>query len=297
VSPFLGPVYKLASTIAFAVMLIFVKLIGSRVPAGEVVFYRSIIALVPVLTWVCWRGEFPNGLKTRRPWGHLVRSVVGVMAMVLWFTGIQRLPIADALAITYAAPLMTVGLAALLLGELVRRARWGAVAIGFVGVLIVLYPHIGTVGNFAEDAAALGAIAAFGSAFFMSIAQIQISRLTETERTGAIVVYFSLGSALIMLATAPFGWVRPEGEVLFYLIGCGLFGGFGQIFLTEAYRHADASVIAPLEYTSMIWATFAGWVMFSEVPSLSVLIGAAVVILSGIVVVLNEHRTFGERTE
>jgi drug/metabolite transporter (DMT)-like permease len=290
VSSYLGPVYKIVSTVVFAVMLIFVKALGERIPPGEVVFFRSAVALVPVIGWLAWRGQFPSGVKTTRPGGHLIRSALGVGAMMLWFTGIQRLPLADGLAITYAAPLFTLGLAAVALGEVVRPARWLAVAIGFGGVVIVLWPHLGALSKFTEDRAAVGAVACFGSAFFMSIAQIQISRLTETEHTGAIVLYFSLGSALIMLLTLPFGWVMPQGAEWWMLIGSGVFGGFGQILLTEAYRHADASVIAPLEYASMLWATLAGWLLFSEVPTTTVMIGAAVVVASGLAVVIHAGR-------
>ncbi|TBW35390.1 DMT family transporter [Siculibacillus lacustris] len=271
-------------------MLVMIKLLGTRVPPGEVVFFRSALALIPVVAWVAWRGELRTGLQTRRPWGHLLRSVIGVTAMGLWFTGVQRLPLADGLAITYAAPLVTVSLAAILLGETVRLQRWGAVVVGFVGVLIVLAPHMKDVGHLMEGGAATGAVACFCSAFFMALAQIQVSRLTETERTGAIVVYFSGGSAVLMLATAPFGWVMPDASDALLLAGCGLFGGFGQIFLTEAFRHADASVVAPLEYTSMLWATAVGWALFGEIPSGTVMLGAGVVIASGIAIVLHERR-------
>lgn len=289
-SALLGPALKIASTLAFAVMLVAVKLVGDRVPPGEVVFFRSAFALFPVLAMLAWQGELPSGLKTSRPFGHLVRAVVGVTAMGLWFTGVQRVSLADALAITYAAPLLTVILAGLLLGEVVFLHRWIAVAVGFVGVLIVLSPHLGDVAHLAEGGAALGAMACFASAFFMSFAQIQISSLTATERTGAIVVYFSLGSALVSLATAPFGWVMPAQDDFLLLVATGLFGGIGQILLTQSYRLSDASVVAPLEYTSMLWAVASGFWVFGEVPTWTVLIGSGVVIASGVAVVWRERR-------
>jgi drug/metabolite transporter (DMT)-like permease len=124
----------------------------------------------------------------------------------------------------------------------------------------------------------------------MAFAQIQIRNLTATERTGAIVVYFSLGSALFALTTLPFGWVWPGPWEAFLLALCGLFGGLGQIFLTQGMRHADASVIAPLEYASMLWAVISGFWVFGEVPGVWVAIGAGVIIASGIVVVVSERR-------
>jgi len=292
-----GPAFKIASTLAFAVMLVAVKLLSGRVPAGEVVFFRSALAVLPVLVMVAWQGELSTGLRTSRVGGHIIRSVVGVSAMSLWFFGVQRLPLADALAITYAAPLLTVALAAILLGEIVRRHRWTAVAVGFVGVLIVLSPHLGDLDHLTEGGAATGALCCFGSAVFMAFAQIQVRNLTATERTGAIVVYFSLGSALFSLATVPFGWVMPSLGDTMLLVTCGLFGGLGQIFLTQSMRHADASVVAPLEYASMLWAVVSGFWIFDEVPSLTVALGAVVIIGSGVAIVLRERRLGLSRPE
>lgn len=289
-SPLVGPAFKIASTLAFAVMLVAVKLLGARIPAGEVVFFRSAIAVLPVVILVAWQGELRTGLKTSRVGGHIIRSVVGVSAMALWFFGVQHLPLADALAITYAAPLLTVALAAVLLGEVVRRHRWTAVGIGFIGVLIVLSPHFGDLGHLTEGGASTGALCCLASALFMAFAQIQVRSLTATERTGAIVVYFSLGSALFALATMPFGWVAPSLWDLALLVTCGLFGGLGQILLTQSMRCSDASVVAPLEYASMIWAVISGLLIFDELPGLAVMVGSIIIIGSGVAIVLREHR-------
>lgn len=288
-SPLLGPAFKIASTLAFAGMLVAVKFIGTRVPSGEVVFFRSAFAVFPVLAMVWWQGELRSGMSTTRPGGHVMRSVYGVIAMSLWFAGVQRLPLADALAITYASPLVVVALAAIFLGEVVRIHRWSAVGVGFVGVLIVLSPHLGDVAHLREGGAPAGAMMCFISAFFMALAQVEVRRLAQSEKTAAIVVYFSIGSALFSLLTIPFGWVMPSWPDLALLITCGLFGGVGQLLLTLGYRHSDASVIAPLEYVSMLWAVITGIWLFDEAPSLSVLIGSAVVIASGVAIVLRER--------
>ena len=295
-SVLLGPLFKVASTLSFAVMLVGVKLLAERIPAGEVVFFRSAFALLPVLVMVAWQGELRDGLKTTRPGGHLIRSVVGVTAMGFWFSGVQRVSLADSLAITYAAPLLTVALAALLLGEIVRFHRWTAVGVGFLGVLVVLSPHLGDVGHVLEGGAATGAAMCFASAFFMAFAQIQVRSLTATEKTGAIVVYFSIGSSLVALVSAPW-WVMPDGRDLALLIMTGIFGGIGQIFLTLGYRHADASVIAPLEYTSMLWAVASGWWIFGEWPSATVLLGSAIIIASGVAIVWRERALGLKRPE
>ena len=293
----LGPAYKILSTLAFAVMLVVVKLLAGRVPPGEVVFFRSAFAVFPVLAMVGWQGELRDGFKTDRPGGHVLRSVYGVSAMSLWFSGVQRLPLADALAITYAAPLLVVALAAMLLGEVVRADRWGAVVVGFLGVMIVLSPHLGDIERIGADRGSSGAAMCFLSAFFMALAQIEVRKLTGTEKTGAIVVYFSIGSALFSLTTLPFGWVMPSGSDLALLITCGLFGGIGQIFLTLGYRHADASVIAPLEYASMIWAVASGLWFFDEIPSLTMFLGTLVIVASGVAIVWGERARAGAAPE
>lgn len=295
-SALLGPLFKILSTLAFAAMLVGVKMLGQRVPAGEVVFFRSFFALVPVLAMVSWQGQLRHGLKTDRPGGHLIRSVVGVTAMGFWFAGVQRVSLADSLAITYAAPLLTVALAALVLGEVVRMHRWMAVAVGFVGVLVVLSPHLGDLGHLTEGGAATGAAFCFVSAIFMAFAQIQIRNLAGTEKPGAIVVYFSLGSAVASLATVSW-WVMPSASDLALLVTVGLFGGIGQIFLTLGYRHADASVIAPLEYASMLWAIGTGWWFFGEWPSVTVLVGSTIIVASGIAIVLRERALGLKRPE
>jgi drug/metabolite transporter (DMT)-like permease len=288
-NPLYGIGLKLVSTFVFSVMVVLVKHVGERVPVGEVVFFRSAFALVPVVAVLMWERQLTASLSTSRPTGHLFRAFFGVTSMALWFGGFARLPIADALAISYAAPLMTVALAAIMLGEVVKAHRWGAVALGFAGVVVILSPHLGDLKSIGTDRGSTGAAMAFGSAFFMALAAVQISELTRTEKTGTIVIFFSLFSAAFALATAPFGWVMPQGWDLAALIATGLIGGVGQLLLTSSYRFAAASTIAPLEYASMIWVVCFGFWIFGEVPGFTVVIGTLVVVGSGLLIVLRER--------
>ncbi len=283
--PLTGIALKVASTVVFAVMVALIKSVGLAVPPGEAVFFRSFFALLPVLGVLWWRGETGAGLKTSRPFAHIVRSFFGVTAMILWFGGLQRLPLPDALAISYAAPLITVALAAIVLGEIVRYDRWIAVAVGFVGVLVTLSPHLELDHQFSGDSQSIGAMMSFTSALFMALAGIQIRRLTATEPTGAIVVYFSIGSALFALLTLPFGWVIPSPRDTLLLVLAGLLGGIGQLMLTQSYRYAPASTIAPLEYASMLWAMVIGNWFFNEMPGTRVLIGSMIVVGAGLAIV------------
>jgi drug/metabolite transporter (DMT)-like permease len=292
VRPLYGALLKLVSTFVFGLMLVSIKVVGDRVPAGEVVFFRSFFGAVPVLIMVAFRHQFIDAFRTPRPLGHVVRSFFGVSSMFLGFASYQRLPIADAIAIGYASPLLTVVIAALTLGEVVRIYRWSAIAVGLVGVIVILWPHFQDFSHVTTDRAALGAMLAFGGALFGAFASTQVRRLTlMQEATETIVVYFSLGCALISLVTIPFQpWVMPSSFDLVFLIGAGLTGGVGQLIITRAYYYADASIIAPLEYVSIIWAVLFGWWLFGDLPDKTVIIGSAIVILSGMLIIWRERQ-------
>lgn len=288
VRPLLGIGCKVASALVFTVMVALIKIVAVRVPTGEIAFARNFFAVIPVLAWIVARGELATAFRTHRPLGHLGRATVGVTAMLLWFESISRLPLADATAISYAAPLLTVVLAVVILKERVRATRWAAVGVGLLGVLVVLSPHLST--GVGGDGAVVGAICAISAALFMAFAMIFIRTLTATEGTATIVVYFSLASSLLALLTVPFGWVVPAPADIALLVLIGLIGGVGQLLLTQSYRYADASVIAPFEYTTMVWTLIAGALVFGEFPGPVVLLGAAIIVASGVVVILRERR-------
>ena len=300
--PLIGIVLKLLSTFVFSLMIVCLKYAAARVPIGEVVFARNFFGIFPVLIMVTVRGELPVALHTYRPAGHFMRAIVGISAMLASFTAYKLLPLPDATAIGFASPLVVVVLAFFLLGETVRIYRWSAVIIGFFGILIILSPHLGA-GDM-DGASLFGALCASVGAVFTALAMIFVRRLCETERTATIVTWFSGSAALFSLVTFPFGWINPEWawvvpewETAGLLLLVGLLGGVGQILMTQSYRYADASTIAPFDYANMIWAVILGWFLFSEVPVPEVLIGGAIVIGAGIFVIYREHRLGLDRTK
>lgn len=284
--PVLGVILKITSALILTAMITLVKILADHVPIGEIVFARTFFGMFPVFAMVAARGELASGLKTKYPLKHVSRAIVGVTAMATWFTALSMMPLPDATAISFSAPLITVVFAAVFLGETVRAYRWGAVVVGFVGVLIILSPHLGD--SFGSES--YGAVFAFIAAIFMAGAITLVRKMTETERTGAIVLYFSLIAAVLSLATIPFGWVMPNAEEAALLVLIGLLGGVGQILLTQSYRYADASTIAPFDYTTMLWALIVGWLVFGQTPELAVYIGSAIVICAGLFVIYREHR-------
>jgi drug/metabolite transporter (DMT)-like permease len=287
-----GIAFKVLSALVFTLMSASVKLVGSDYPTGQLVFFRSAFAIAPLLVWLTWRGDLVPAIRTRNPGGHLLRSVIGTTGMFCGFAALSHLPLPDATAIGYAAPLVTVVLAALILKETVRAYRWTAVLVGFVGVLIMLSPHLGArvAGNGLSAGPAVGALFGLAGACCAAGATIQIRRLTATERTGAIVLYFSLLSAAIALATVSLGWKVPSPRDFLVLVLIGFLGGIGQILLTQSYRYADASLVAPFEYTTMIWAIFIGFFAFGHLPDRAVIVGATVVALAGLFVLWRERQ-------
>jgi drug/metabolite transporter (DMT)-like permease len=282
---------KLVSVLLFAVMSVLVRYLGDRIPLGQLVFFRSAFAMIPIMAIYAWRGELSTAFRTGRPLGHVARGLISVVGMFLNFAALARLPLVDAIAISFAAPFITVALAALILEERVRTYRWSAVAAGFAGVVVMLWPYldIAALAASASSATTVGAACAVAAAFTNSGATIQTRRLTDSETTSSIVFYFSLICGLAGLVSLPFAWHPPAAEELAALISIGIIGGLSHIFLTESYRYAPASVVAPLDYVSLLWAFFFGYVLFGEIPSPYVYAGAAIVAGSGLFVIWRER--------
>ena len=296
-SPLRGILLKCLSVLVFTIMASIVKATaqgGLGVPPGQQVFFRSLFAIPVILVWLAFRHELGVGLKTFRPMGHFYRGIIGTAAMGLGFWALALLPFPEVTAIGYAAPLLTVIFAAMFLGEDVRLFRLSMVVLGLVGVVIVLSPRLsfGAEMGYKES---LGAMVTLSGAACTALAQIFVRKLVQEERTSAIVFWFSVTSTLLGLLTVPFGWVMPDAETAALLVTIGLLGGLGQILLTSAYRYADASLVAPFEYASMLLALLIGWFIFDEAPTLVMLIGAALVITAGILIIWRERQLGLER--
>jgi len=301
-APLLGISLKVASTLIFFVMAAALKIAAETVPIGQLVFARNFFGLFPVLIMVAMRRELGLAFQTQNPRGHLLRAMIGLSAMVCMFTALRLLPLPDATAIGFATPLFVVVLAFFLLGERVRIYRWSAVGVGFVGILVVLSPHLGE--GHLDGPSTLGAVIGVMGAGFAALAMITVRKLCEAERTSTIVTWFAGASTLLALLTLPLGlvlpgqaWVIPDAATAGLLVLIGLAGGVGQILLTQSYRFADASTIAPFDYVNMLWAIVIGWVVFSETPVTEVVLGALIVIAAGIFVIYREHRLGLDRTK
>lgn len=285
-APLRGILLMILSVTVFTVMASFVKA-ADRIPAGEAVFFRSVLTLPILLLWFGAQRRIVAALRTQDWKGHARRGIVGTVAMGLSFAGLHYLPLPEVTALGYVAPILVVIFAAIMLGERIRLVRISAVAVGLVGVLVILSPRLTAEGSRDE---LIGAGIVLASAGCAAFAQIFVKRMTGTERPEAIVFYFALTATLLSFLTLPFGWVMPRGIEWVWMIGAGLLGAVGQLLLTTSYRFAEVSVLAPFTYVSMLSALVFGWLFFDEAPTVQILLGAALVIASGVVVVLRERQ-------
>ncbi|WP_339949038.1 DMT family transporter [uncultured Albimonas sp.] len=308
-NPFTGILLKVISVAVLMGLTGSVKALDGSIPTVEVLFFRSFFALPPIVIWLALRRDLPGGLRTPNPMGHVWRSLAGAGAMSCMFLALTLLPLTEVVAITYAAPLFITLFAALFLGERLRLYRMAAVGVGFLGVLLVMAPRLlgdesGALSTSGiepgEEGArwgspALGVLIALVAAVMMGLAQTFVRGLSKTETTAAIVFWFTAACTVMAGVLLPFVWQTPDATQWLLLLTAGTAGGVGQILLTSSYRYAEAGVIAPFEYVSMVLAVAVGWFIFGEAPTLVVLGGAGLVTVSGILIIWRERRLGIER--
>jgi drug/metabolite transporter (DMT)-like permease len=269
------------AVLLFSILNGLAKWQAAAYPIGELVFFRSLFALVPVLV-LAVRGGLAASLKTNMPGAHLFRSMIWFISVSCTFVSYHLLPMGDAAAIAFSAPLFLTALSAPILGERVGPQRWLVVAAGFVGVLVMVRPG--------EGVFQWGALFGLANAVCYAAGSLAVRQMASTERSVTIVFYTMLLATLLSGLTLPFAWVTPSLPDLLVLIAMGLIGGVGQLVMVQAFHHAPASAIAPWNYTQMIWALLLGWFFWSEIPDAATLSGAAVVIGSGLYLLHHETR-------
>jgi drug/metabolite transporter (DMT)-like permease len=281
--PVLGISLKLASVLLFAGMTLCVKYLGPDIPAGQTIFVRGIIS-VAVLALIAWRTSALHLLKTRNIRAHALRSLAGTVSMFCLFTALTMIPLADVTAISFMTPMFITVLAMLFLGEKIHAFRWTALGFGFLGVIVMIGPHL----TLASSTSA-GALIALSAAMASAIAMIFLRRMSGGEHAITITFYFSLTFMACAALTSLQGWPLPTPQQWAFIAGAGLFGVFGQLLMTYSYRYAEASTIAPLDYSNMIMAVILGYAFFDEIPTLSVWIGAPLVVGAGLIILWREY--------
>ena len=279
----LGIGLRIGAATSFGFMAAMIKLgHEAGIHIVELVFYRFAFGLPPLLAWIAFTRDF-GAWRTERPLAHLTRGVLGLTTMVLAFSALAFLPLAEATTIGFVAPLFSVMLSALILAEPVGRYRWSAVATGFVGVLIVMQPS-------GSGLPPLGLALALLSALGVAAVTIAIRRIGRTESTPTTVLWFTGFSMLASGALLPFFGEAHDAAGWAILIALGLFGGLGQLFLTSSLRFAPVPVVVPFDYAQLLWAVLLGWAIWETRPPASTWAGAAVIVASGLVTVWREHK-------
>ena len=287
--PLLGIACKLVATVFFSVLFAAIRWLGPDFPVGEMVFFRGALGACVVVIAALFSGGI-SLLVTSNVRSHALRSTAGTIAMFCNFAAYTLLPLADATAIGFAAPLFVVIMAALILAERVHVWRWSAVVIGFLGVMLITGPEAGL-----SRTALYGALFALAGAGLQGAAMILIRRMSAYEHSLTIAFYFMLTSATVsLLFTTWFGWQWPSATDAIALAIAGIAGGLGQIALSFSYRYSEASVLAPFDYIAILWAVILGYYLFNELPAPEVWIGAAIVIAAGLLILWRE-RHLGKR--
>lgn len=269
--------------VLFAGMTVCVKLLGQDIPSGQTIFVRGLISLV-VLALIAWRTESLHLLKTGNWRSHALRSLSGTISMFCLFTAVTNIPLADVTAITFTSPMFITILAMVFLGERIHRFRWTALGIGLCGALVMIGPHLSM-----AESSSLGVLSALGAAMFSAVAMIFLRSMSGGEHAITITFYFSLTFMFCAAVTTLQGWPMPTATQAWLILLAGLFGVFGQLLMTYSYRFAEASTIAPLDYTSMVMAVLLGYLFFDEIPSLWIWLGAPLVIGAGLIILWREY--------
>lgn len=276
-----GPFYFLISVIFFSVMEILVKFLSSSYPIGELVFFRGFFGLLPIIFIMPKKKIFQN-FKTKKIKLHIFRTITGCFALISIFFGLKYLPLADAISITFAAPIFATIFSIFFLKEIVGKKRWFAVLIGFLGILIILKP-----GTSLFSIYSIFPIL-FCVGFAASASLIRI--LSKTDKNYLISFYYTAGLTLVSLFLDPLSWKIPLFKDCLLLISIGIIGSLGNIIITEAYRKSEISLITPIKYLNLIFAIVFGYFLFNEVPEYSTLIGSVFIIVSTVIIFIRERK-------
>ena len=282
----LGSFFVILGELFFVLMGMLVKYLGDDVPNHQMVFYRNWMAALIIIPILYMQGL--QNIKTKRLGMHLIRAGSGILAMYCFYYAITHIELADAMMLKMTAPIFIPFIAVFWLKEHVTHKTMLAILIGFAGVIIYLNPTVEI-----QLAAVVGLI---GGAL-AALAKVSIRKMSDTEPTARIVFYFALFGALIssipVIAGEPYLPDSYQEWTLLLLLG--LTGTCGQFCLTHAYKLSPASQVGPFTYSSLLWASLAGWFFWSEIPSMTTLMGASLIIISGLMLLYRKRsvRNYG----
>ena len=268
-APVRGAVWMVLAAALFASLTALVRHVSARVPPVEIVFFRSVFGLLFMLPWALGAGAGVANLRTRRLGMHGLRALSALGSFICWYLAFAVMPIAEATALSFTAPLFATVGAVLFLGEVVGVRRASAVVVGFIGAMVILRPGI--------EAITLPALLVLAGSAFNAVSVLTIKSLSRTESAGTIVVYLGLLMTPMSILPALFYWTMPSLETLAWLAGIGLVATLSQLTLSRALRVADATAVLPFDYSKLIFAAILGYAAFGEQPDLWTWAGATII--------------------
>jgi len=248
------------------------KLLTAEHSGIQVAWARYTFHLVPLVLFA-GPARLKRMVRTADPWGQVMRSAALALSAVCIILAFALMPLADAIAVSFIAPLLIVALSARFLGERVGVHRWIAVLVGFGGMLVLVWPS----GDVFEP----GTLMALAAALFWAVGMMMTRQVRGDDPWSTLFYTASIGTLLISLAV-PFFWTTPSMKGWALMLAMGLLGGVAHTFIIHAFRHAGASVLAPFNYTLLLWATFYGWILFGDLPGQRAMIGAAIIVAAGL---------------
>ncbi|NKB56996.1 MAG: EamA family transporter [Alphaproteobacteria bacterium] len=257
------------------------KFLTGSFPPGEILFFRSIFVFIPISIMV-WRSGGVRAVRIVNWNGQIARGLFAVVTSFMFMVAIKHMPLADITAVMFASPIILTALAPYFLGEQVGWRRWTAVAVGFGGTLMMIRPG--------GDTLLWPSLLALGATFLICFRDIATRRLSKTDNANSIMICTTACVMLGGLSSALFGWRTPDLEALGLFMLTGILQGTGQYFLVSAFLYGEAVVVAPFRYFTLIWATLYGYLMFGDIPGLNTLLGAAIVIGSGLFIFYREAK-------
>ena len=277
---------RLLATFLMTAMSAAVRAAAQEVPLGQIIFWRSFLALIPICLYMMWCGEFPNALRTKHPRLHVTRSLLGVFAMAMFFTALAYLPLANAQALGYLAPILVLPLAAILLKEKLTATIFVAVFLGFAGVILLLWDAF----KLPSEGALIGVVAGLTFAFTMAFVRVHTKAMTKTESSASIAFYLALVGAVVGLTTYAFGWIALSSTLFGWLVLAGFLGGIGHIAANEATARAPVSALAPFDFTGLIWALGFDLLLFALLPGPMGLVGVFAITFAALMVTFHHPK-------
>jgi drug/metabolite transporter (DMT)-like permease len=281
-SPVKAMIFMLAAVAMYALVDASAKWLTAGYGVIQILFFGRVVGPLFAI-WLAHRhGKGWADIKTRRLPLQILRTTIALCSIGTYFIALKLLPLAEAVSIGFASPLFMAILSIPLLGEKVGPRRWIAIVVGFIGVLIIIRPGLIPFG--------WGAVAALGSGILYAFALIISRRLTTTESLPGLMFWFSTIGLVMTGALLPFDWRMPVAADILPIAIVMLLTTIAQLFLTQAFRYGEVSLIAPLEYVALVWGSLYGWLIWSEVPDFWVFVGAGVMVASGIYLIHREHQ-------